>query len=165
VNRRATWKTVASAMLAAVLLACAAARAPELRAPSRPAALAGVAGLALGYGVVPKKTRVQFPEFKVRTAEAWRRRLQSQTPIPLVARLPRIVGVAVAVSFTTEYALALREHGPIDSLDHTTLGQLARACSRRVEPIVLSARSFAERRRDAAVEIWVNSGPKYRSSR
>ena len=93
-----------------------------------PAEYGGAAGATVGWLVTPKMTREAYPDMKVRTAEAWRKKILARKPIPLSARAPRILSIALAcglaADFASDYAAALPEHGAVGSLAFTRAGAL-----------------------------------------
>jgi hypothetical protein len=70
-----------------------------------------VAGGAVGLIVVPSRQVEMYPEFRARTAEAWRKRMHARKPIPLPARLPAIFAIAFACSFAADCLVCACEHG------------------------------------------------------
>ena len=80
-------------------------------------------GGVLGALVVPDRQREAYPEFRARTAEAWRRRMQSRKPIPLPMRAPAIFAIALACSFAADCLVSVCEHGATwETLAATRLG-------------------------------------------
>ena len=79
--------------------------APKRRTASK---LGTVAGLVVGWAVVPTTAKEQFSQYRPRTAEAWRKmNKQRRAIIPLEQRLPSIIGIAVACGF----AMVRTQHG------------------------------------------------------
>ena len=82
---------------------------------------AGAAGLGIGWLATPRLTPQD--RGKVRTAEAWRRKIKGRSRVPLVVRSPQIVGFAVACYTLAECKLAVDAGEPFKtSVAHTTLG-------------------------------------------
>jgi len=82
-----------------------------------------LAGGAVGLTAVPSRQVEMYPEFRARTAEAWRKRMHARKPIPLPARLPAIFAVAFACSFAADSLVCACEHGVSwDGLLATRLG-------------------------------------------
>ncbi len=127
------------------LVTSAAASSPlNFRRPTRAQLVKGTAtasGLALGWSLTPTMT-TPAPG-GVRTAEAWRRKIMSRRPIPLEERAPQILAIALTVTTAVEYAMALREHGPVGALDECTVTiaarhglSTARSCAARAALLV-----------------------------
>ena len=85
------------------------------------AASAGAAGVGLGYLTTPKLTPPK--EGVVRTAEAWRRRVQGRSRISLAERSPRILCLGAACFTLAEYKLAFDACGSHkSSMARTSVG-------------------------------------------
>ena len=110
----------------------------------RSAAFAGVAGLALGWRIVPSiiDPNAEFGT-RVATAEAWRRRIKAKYHVPLLQRSPKILTSGLACFTLAEIMLAMQSDGlsPKQALLQTTLGVVsADLCLRvwnspRLEPL------------------------------
>ena len=104
----------------------------QLSRSDAPTLFGAATGVVLGLRVVPDKTDAVMGEYKVRTAEAWRKRVKGRTALSFGSRLPAIVGYSILMSFAAEYATALPVYGPKDSLAHTRLGRFGLSASQRI---------------------------------
>lgn len=118
----------------------------RVQPPSRQqllAATGGVAGLAIGWATTP--TQTEPIGGGVRTAEAWRRKIMSRRPVPLINRAPRICATSLACFTLAEYALAFPTHGPVDSLAQLQIARLGQRAAVRMGALAQRLRPTAAR--------------------
>lgn len=110
---------------------------------------AGAAGLALGWASTPKMTARDTGN--VATAEAWRRRVMSRRPVPLVDRAPRILTVSLACFTVAEYSTLMETYTAREAIGHTTCIRVGREA---IEHVNVRLKVFIDPVRIRAERWW-----------
>ena len=84
---------------------------------------AGAVGAGLGWAIMPRLTPRDAGT--VRTAEAWRRRVNSRQKIPITTRSLQVCVIGLASFSLAEYLLLSKAHGLRNGLAYTSLGSAA----------------------------------------